>query len=98
MPAYIKAVVIKVKLGIFFLKEPFPCVVVALKLDTIRDGIAVLILCSQIAYCLQPPAVTFGVQLNALDLNYKFSLPRQGFTSQVKLPSVTAGLARRDRI
>lgn len=57
--------------------------------------------------CLLTPAtsshwmwldVTFGVQLNALNLNYKFSLPRQGFTSQDKLPSVTAGLARRDRI
>lgn len=50
MPAYIKAVVIKVKLGIFFLTEAFRCAVVALKLDTVRDGIAVLILCSQIAY------------------------------------------------
>lgn len=50
MPAYIKAVVIKVKLGIFLLTEPLLCVVFSLKLDTIQEGIAVLILCSQIAY------------------------------------------------
>lgn len=50
MPAYIKAVVIKVKLEIFLLTEPLLCVVVALKLDSIQEGIAILILCSQIAY------------------------------------------------
>lgn len=41
---------IKVKLGTFFLTEPLLCIVVALKLDTIQEGIAILIVCSQIAY------------------------------------------------